>query len=460
MRRTAPLLIWLLAAGCSIGAPPGFPTQSESWTAPLVGPLENGVLVTPVMIGGHGPYLFAIDPDALVSAVDTQVVRDAHLWIGQGPRRVDETWTSRPRFYAELVDIRIGNLTIERRGAMVFAVGAYDTEARHISGILGHDVFAESLVFGFDRDQGLITLSTVQAFHPPADAVAVTYEQTGNGTSKAPAEPPLWQNGLRAGVGWTPRRLATAEIGGRQFAMHLDLGAANSQLDESKWAAAGLAPAAIHFHLTDEAGTPRNVERAGIASRVVIGPAITSDVTFVPYIDERFPFQGVDGALGLDFFRRFNVFASWDNHTYYLRPRGDLAATTAARLARWGAAIPVCPHAGCVTAEVIAADNGPILHVVRDPQAGHIALEIGLAPEGDHGATAVPLVVSLPAIADQLTRPISPIYLGTTLNVVDISPFPRRCPTPGGCVRQLGRIQAPELARVPAGLVGMASPEP
>src|ERR1041385_1959768 len=193
MRRTAPLLIWLLAAGCSIGAPPGFPTQSESWTAPLVGPLENGVLVTPVMIGGHGPYLFAIDPDALVSAVDTQVVRDAHLWIGQGPRRVDETWTSRPRFYAELVDIRIGNLTIERRGAMVFAVGAYDTEARHISGILGHDVFAESLVFGFDRDQGLITLSTVQAFHPPADAVAVTYEQTGNGTPKAPAEPPLRQ---------------------------------------------------------------------------------------------------------------------------------------------------------------------------------------------------------------------------------------------------------------------------
>src|SRR5215470_8045313 len=163
MRRT-PLVIWLLItgwagwAGCSIGAPPGFP-PAESWTVPLVGPLENGLLVVPVTISGHGPYLFAIDPDALVSAVDVQVVRDNQLWSGQGPRRTDETWTSRPRFYAELLDIRIGNLAIDRRDAMVFAVGAYDTEGRHISGILGRDFLAESLVFGFDRDQGVATLS-------------------------------------------------------------------------------------------------------------------------------------------------------------------------------------------------------------------------------------------------------------------------------------------------------------
>src|SRR5262245_26876022 len=99
--RRAPLLISLLVAGCSIGAPSGFPS-GESWTFPLVGPLENGLLVTPVTIRGHGPYLFAIDPDALVSEIDTAVYRDAQLWSGQGPRRVDETDTSHPRFYAEV----------------------------------------------------------------------------------------------------------------------------------------------------------------------------------------------------------------------------------------------------------------------------------------------------------------------------------------------------------------------
>ena len=86
----------ILAAGCTTGVPGGF-SNGDRWTFPLVGPLEDGLLVTPVSVRGHGPYLFAIDPDALVSAVDTQVVRDAHLWTGQGPRRTDETWTSRPR---------------------------------------------------------------------------------------------------------------------------------------------------------------------------------------------------------------------------------------------------------------------------------------------------------------------------------------------------------------------------
>jgi hypothetical protein len=63
-------LAGIIVAGCSAVAPSGF-SQGEHWTFPLVGPLENGLLVTPVSIHGHGPSLFAIDPDADVSAVDS-----------------------------------------------------------------------------------------------------------------------------------------------------------------------------------------------------------------------------------------------------------------------------------------------------------------------------------------------------------------------------------------------------
>src|SRR5262245_43668482 len=151
MNCRASVCSWLFVAGCavggsvgcSLGTPVGF-SSGESWTLPLVGPLEDGLLITPVSVNGHGPYLFAIDPDANVSAVDAMVVRDAHLWSGRGPWRIDESYIHRPRAYAELLDLRVAGLVIDRRDAMVFAVGTYDTEGRHISGILGRDVLADS----------------------------------------------------------------------------------------------------------------------------------------------------------------------------------------------------------------------------------------------------------------------------------------------------------------------------
>jgi len=85
-RRNAALAA-LVLGGCAVGAPTGF-SSGDQWTVPLVGPLENGVLLVPVYIGKEnaGPYLFAIDPDATVSAVDDKIVSEAHLRSGQGPR--------------------------------------------------------------------------------------------------------------------------------------------------------------------------------------------------------------------------------------------------------------------------------------------------------------------------------------------------------------------------------------
>ena len=64
-------LIAFLAA-CTSGAPPGFSggASGDQWVIPLVGPLEDGQLITAVTINTHGPYLFAIDPDAPMSVID------------------------------------------------------------------------------------------------------------------------------------------------------------------------------------------------------------------------------------------------------------------------------------------------------------------------------------------------------------------------------------------------------
>jgi hypothetical protein len=440
-------------AGCSVGAPPGF-SSGDHWTFPLVGPLEDGLLLTPASVHGHGPYLFAIDPDANVSAIDKQVVEEAGLRTGQGPHRIDETDTGQIRIYAELLDLKVASLAIDRRDVMVFPVGHYDTEDRHVNGILGRDVLADSLVFGFDRDQGIATLSTIKAFTPPAEATRIKYQSVSSRSSAFTSNvEPISAAGQSGAplpdVAPVPRRLATVQIGDARFAMHLDLGAAASQLPEASWPKARLIPTEVKLRLVDEAATVRQVSTGGIATDVTLGTTKTFRVTFVPFIEKRFATEGVDGALGLNFFRPYAVYASWDSATYYLKSRGDAAATTVARLGRWGADLPSCPHPGCVSAELVAADGGLAVHVTRDPQAGSRGLEVffGVAPAA--GKSAAPLVVELPSSADQLTAPVPAEYAGATLTVLDASPFPRSCPGDGGCVVQLGGSApdaAPELA--------------
>ena len=462
MQHRASVFAWLFAAGCSVGAPPGF-SGGDRWTLPLVGPLEDGILVTPVSVHGHGPYLFAIDPDANVSAIDKDLAQEAGLRIGNGPHVIDETDTGQTRLYAEMLDLRVAGLAIDRRDVLVFPVGFYDTEIRHLRGVLGHDVIADSLVFGFDRDQGIATLSTVEAFKAPPDAIAIRYQTV---SSQGAGAPPVIQPGYdhnhglglvsEPGGGPTPadltpipRRLASAQIGGATFVMHLDLGAATSQLTDAKWQRAGLSSGDAQLRLVDEAVTARQVTRAAMAPEVMVSGARASQVTFAPYIEKRFGLAEIDGALGLDFFRPYAVYASWDSKTVFLKPRGDAAATIAARIGRWGAAIPTCPHPGCVTASPGA--DGATLEVVRDAEAAGRALEVFVAATPAGGASAPPLVVELPASATKVTGALPPAYAGAAFAVLDVAPFSRGCPGDSGCVLQVGAAGAAAAAPGPPG---------
>jgi hypothetical protein len=422
------------AGACTSGAPPGFSGGAgDQWSFPLVGPLENDLLLTPVTLNAHGPYLFLIDPDAPISIVDAELVKVAGLRPVPGPERLDETDTQRPRAYAEVLGLELGALVIERREAMVAPRHAYDLAGRRVHGVLGRDVLADSLAFGFDRDRGLGHLVAQQAFRAPAGAAALPYAVLEPRIANAKVQP-------------VPRRLVRATLGGEVFPLHVDLGAVPSQLREALWDRAKLVARELRAVVLDEAATPRVVTKVSDPAPVTVG-AITGSAAFLPYGDRRWEEQDIAGTLGLGFFAGHAVWASWHGRSLYLVPRKPVDAAT--RIARWDSPVLArCKQPGCLEVRVVdplrgepPADGKPhpglVLSITREEIAGGTDLEVMLEAQGD--AKLPYLIVNLPPHVDRLIHQLKPGFLGKALAVVDASPHPRPCPGGGGCVDQLAR---------------------
>jgi hypothetical protein len=432
------LIAWLLAAcasACTSGAPPGFSGGSgDRWTFPLVGPAEDGLLLTPIMIGSHGPYLFAIDPDSPISVIEGAVVKEAELRTFNGPHRLDETDTQQPRIYAEIVGLELGSLIIERRDAIVVKTGTFDIAGRRVNGVIGRDVLADSLVFGFDRDHGLGFLIAPKSFRPPAEAVVMRYEVLESRIPNAKVLP-------------APRRLAKATIGGETFDVHLDLGATTSQLRESLWERAKLVSRDVQASVIDEVGTIRRVMKASEPTAVSVGAATADRVVFVPYGDKRWLEGDVAGTLGLSFFAPYSVWLNFDAKTVYATKRSE--ATLAMRVARWETGpIQKCTSPGCITLRLVdplagkpveegKKHPGVVLSLTREEKAGGMGLEVVLEPQGRKDLPL--LIVNMPPHVDRLIDQLDPQFVGVTLAVVDASPFPRDCPGKNGCVDKLAR---------------------
>lgn len=448
------------ASGGSGTSPAGF-SSGERWTFPLVGPLENDLLITALTVRGHGPYLFAIDPDASITVVDEEVVEDAGLVISEGPVRIDENGAPQVRGYTELVDVKLGDLNIGRRAVMVVPANFYDTRGRHLNGVLGRDVIRPSLVFGFDRDRGVATLTTAGAFSPPEGAVTIEaaatqadalYTQvTRRGVVDSSGREEASPGGVAArlkeagdlDVAPGSRHVAAAQLGDTKLAMHLDLGSSVSQVRSTLWDKLSLTPGDVSLRLVDEAASVRRVHEAGIATAVAVGDARAEQITVVPYIDRRYPEQ-LDGALGLDFFSAYSVHAHWERGAFYLKPRGNAVAATATRLARWGAALPSCPRRGCITTKVNATDTGLQLEIVRDPEAINHSFEVYLGVIPAPGKSPLPLAINLPKGIDKISGGLPLDYEGAALIVLDVSPFARECEGSGGCVFALNPRPARE----------------
>jgi hypothetical protein len=461
---TAPLLPALLlvasaaTSACTLGAPPGF-SSGDAWSFPLVGPMEEKSLVAPVYIDDQGPYLMLLDPDANVSIIDEAIASELQLRSGWGPRRIDETDTQRNVRLADVRTLRIGDLTVSSPQVEVSKVGAFAVDARQIRGVIGRDIFADSLTFAFDRDRGRGYVTTKQGFSPPAGATALPYR--------------ILSSHLNADVVPPGRRLLEVEISGKRARLHLDLGAPYSELRQSRWGAFGLATIPTSARLVDEIGTVREVTQAGLASNVTFGPVALPQLALLPYADRRWEDEDIDGTIGLDALRGQNVAVNWDTHTVYLTPRStdDLLAE---RLGRWGSDLfTTCEHPGCVaitsnldqiaasaTSAAAAGAGAPstasaapsimpaipkaMFTVTRDATANSVDLEVLLEAVDGSGAR----IAGWPRYSINLPKGTSATSFELSLGgevdaanlrwvVRDASPFPRACRGGGACAAPL-----------------------
>ncbi len=386
-----------------------------------MGPLEEGLYYAPVLINGRGPYLFAFDPDARHSVIDELVVKQGKL-----PTKLNDAGWSEQDDYGEpqrprtayVGSLEIGTLVLKRQIVRIARAGAFNAGGRHVSGILGRDMLADSLVFGFDRDRGLGFLSTVKAFRPAAQSTAIPF--------------------TTAATNGHVRRVSKATLGDRSVTMALEL-RGPSALGDAAATRAGLSWSEAHANLTDEYGTSHPVLRMTARSPITLAPNIANAVTFAP-MAPRWR-ERLDGSLGADFFRPFDVWVSFDASAYFLSPRVDVPVTT--RLARWyPGPFTECPHVGCIELRVIDPDAGAVdapivLSITRDVRARDLSLEVVLEATG---LPVIPrLVVNLPPEVDHLDARGEPALRGRSWVVVDASPYPHSCPSAGGCVVRVAR---------------------
>ncbi len=436
-RALGAMILGALVTGCTVGAPPGF-SSGDSWSFPLVGPLEDGPLLVPVMINDTGPYLFLLDPDAPMTSIDEALAAKLDLIGGLGGRLSDETDTERPVRVAEFSSLTLGSLTVRRRLVALHRNGAFAAAGRPLQGIIGRNILAESLVFAFDRDAGMGYLATRDVFTAPAGATAVPFRDIALGSQVGD-------------VNGATRRLVKATINGTSYDVHVDLGGYQSQLRASLWPQARLTPLPYRATLVDELGTTRSVDKAGIANQIAVGGASGMGVLMVPYGDLRTDPEAVDGTVGLNFFAPYAVWADWSGRTIYVRPRETDEDKVALRLSRWASReLIACRQPACVVKAAVAGPPPPPpgsedepppvdLEVTRDASVEGLAYEVTLDATGADGrALGLPrLIATFPRGVTTIRQKVSPMFAGATLRVVDVSPFVRPCPTAAGCVLEL-----------------------
>ncbi len=422
----------VLLAACSIGAPPGF-SEGSAWTFPLVDPLADGRLVTPVMIDGKGPFLFAIDLNTRYAVVDQELYKQLGA---QGSEDVlyDQSDKTYRAFDFSLPNVRIGDLDISLLYANTWSDHMFDSVGRRIYGVLGREVLADSLVFGFDRDRGIVWLKTAQAFSPPADARVLEYGKDERAIGKTvgiSGKDDKIRKGRRSL--YLRHELVSTTIDGKTYPLAIDFGRVVNQLRYGRWAETGIAPVAKPGVVIDEIGGRRATEFTGNAQHVEAQGVERDALAFVTFDDQRWLDDGaLEGTLGLDFWKPFAVADDQQHEKLYLTPRRDPAESAQLRMNRWGALLP-CSATGCAAVQV-TSDTAPQLQVTRDPSAGQVPLELVVAATAANGDKLPMLTISLPAGVADLSTPLDSRYTGATLDVIDASPFPRECDSPAHCV--------------------------
>ena len=168
----------------------------------------------------------------------------AELAHRRGTALLDETDTQQTRYYAEILRCELGTLTVKGpQAGEIVGKSTFDRDGRRIIGVIGRDIIADSLVFGFDRERASITLTTLKALQDARrrDEVPVL----------AAAQPDPERR-----VVPLPRRLVEATIGGLRVHAARRSRREREPAERATWAEAKLRGADRELASIDEVGMP------------------------------------------------------------------------------------------------------------------------------------------------------------------------------------------------------------
>ncbi len=258
----------------------------------------NGLLVTHVLLDGH-PYDFLLDSGAAGIVIDPIVAET--LGLERFGERIGSTIGPFPETTAIVPSVTVGLLHMRNIVSRVVPIPFRADEHTHIAGLLGFDFFAEGIVH-IDSARGIVEALQPASFRAPADDLLVPIALD----DKQPA--------VRIRVGPVAARVI------------LDTGANRSVL------AAAFADRLEPADVRSESGSGRlsGIGGSGVAETVRITNLELAGVTLpdalVDISAADLGFEDIDGLIGTDLLRDYDLYFDYRNDAVYARHLGRAAS--------------------------------------------------------------------------------------------------------------------------------------
>jgi hypothetical protein len=295
-----------------------------------MGALEDGPLIAPVMVNGHGPYLFVLNPHSK-SLIDPRVARTCDLYVfrtalgitDESDRVVEEKID-----VAEVPTVTLGDLTVRRRTFFVLP-SELKFHGLPVAGVIGGDFLAETLIWTIDRDRQMVHLATQGNQSPPGSALRIKADRIEDS-----------------------HFFINVRLNGKKTAyLYADIASTASALWPEIAAKAALEPMRGRV-AEDFFGRKFNYPNGWNAGTVSVGDVDSTNLVFYEYADRRVRKRDMDGRLARDFFSRFHVTVNWHKESIWLWPRdADINDHLSDRLRRWGESLEDCETPACVSIE-------------------------------------------------------------------------------------------------------------
>jgi predicted aspartyl protease len=255
----------------------------------------NGLLVVRVSLNGR-PFDFLLDSGAAGIVIDPIVAES--LGLERYGERVGATIGPFPETTAIVSALNVGLLRMHNVVAHVVSIPFRADDQTRVSGLLGFDFFAE-IVVHIDAGHGIVEAMHPAAFRAPAELTAVALGLD----DKQPA--------VRIKVGPVAARVildtgANRTVLESSFAERLDPRDETASQPSARFRGVGGTGIA-------ETARIKDIEFAGVAIPQTLVDVSAADLGF----------EDIDGLIGTDFMREYDLFFDYRNNTVYARHLND-----------------------------------------------------------------------------------------------------------------------------------------